>query len=76
MNAHKGDKIVCKCGQPAGSFLENVDDGATISSEDIDLEVTLALDNPDRYVCSHCNEPVAYLVSGRWQVMTTKGWRE
>ena len=31
MKAHKGDEIVCGCPQPAGSFLRDVHDHASIS---------------------------------------------
>ena len=37
MRAHKGDEIVCKCGQPAGFFDRDVEDRASISSSHIVL---------------------------------------
>jgi hypothetical protein len=35
MKAHKGEEIICKCPRPAGTFLSDVDQGSSISSEDI-----------------------------------------
>ena len=35
MKAYKGEKIVCKCPQPAGEFHRDVDDRASISNDDI-----------------------------------------
>ena len=35
MKAHAGEEIVCKCAQPAGNFRHNVEDHASISSDDI-----------------------------------------
>ena len=51
MKAHKGDQIVCKCGQPAGFFGRDVEDRASISSSHIVFTAPLAPDDPHRHVC-------------------------
>ena len=57
MKAHKGDQIVCKCGQPAGFFDRDVEDCASISSSHIGLTAPLAPDDPHCHVCSVCDDP-------------------
>lgn len=77
MKAHKGDKIVCKCDQPAGSFHKDVNDGASITSNDIAFTLSGAHDDFGRWVCPTCKESVAErFVGDRWRVRTRKGWLE
>ena len=78
MKAHEGEKIVCKCAEPAGKFDRDVDDRASISCYDIKIFTWLCTsDGPDRWVCLTCKEPVAELLSGdHYRVRTRKGWLE
>ena len=76
MRAHKGDEIVCKCGQPAGFFDRDVEDRASISSSHIVLTAPLAPDDPHCHVCSVCDEPVVHFLGDRWRVRARNGWLE
>ena len=78
MKAHKGEEIVCKCPKPAGRFHRDVEDGASISSDDIAIFTWLCtLDAlAGRWTCKTCKATVAEQVSGGWRVNTRKGWLE
>jgi hypothetical protein len=78
MKAHEGEEIVCKCAQPAGNFRHNVEDHASISSDDIAISPDLPVpDDDDRVVCPTCKTLMAQRLSGdRWGVMTRNGWLE
>ena len=57
MKAHAGEEIVCKCTQPAGNFRHNVEDHASISSDDIAISPDLPVPDADhRVVCPTCEE--------------------
>jgi len=74
MKARKGEAIVCNCAQPVGSFLNDVEDGASISQRDISISLPWPSLN-DPYVCPKCQTPVAERFSDdRWRVMTKRGW--
>jgi hypothetical protein len=76
MKTHAGEEIVCKCTQPAGNFRHNVEDHASISSDDIAISPDLPVPDADhRVLCPTCEETVAQRFSGdRWGVNTKKGW--
>jgi len=79
MKARDGEEIVCNCAQPAGSFRNNVEDGASIASHDIEIEPLMIwdLDNGGRWFCPTCKETAAQRFSGdRWRVRTKRGWVE
>ena len=77
MKAHKGEEIVCRCPEPAGRFLRDVDDHASISPHDIAISLPWSSIEAWRYVCPTCNATVAQRFSGdHWRVMTRNGWLE
>jgi hypothetical protein len=76
MKVHKGEGIVCRCPQPAGSFLPDVDDGASISSRDIAISLPWSSIEAWRYVCKMCKATVAELSGDHRLVRTRKGWLE
>jgi hypothetical protein len=73
MKAREGEEIVCKCPQPVGNFLRDVDDHAAISSEDF----AISLPPPNgfgRHVCPTCYTTVAQHFGDHWRVWTKRGW--
>jgi hypothetical protein len=79
MKAQEGEEIVCKCAQPAGNFLHDVEDHGSISTGDIAITLPGGAHH-DRgfvWVCPTCNATVAQRFSdGHWGVNTKKGWLE
>ncbi len=77
MKAYEGEKIVCKCAQPAGKFRHDVDDRASISNNDIEISRPRDPDDLGRYVCLTCEVTVAQQFFGDcWGVNTKNGWLE
>ena len=76
MKAHKGEEIVCRCPQPAGSFLRDVEDGANILTDDVAITLPWSTIEAWRYVCPTCHVTVAQNFGDRWGVMTRSGWLE
>jgi hypothetical protein len=78
MKAYKGEEIVCKCAQSAGTFRHDVEDHSSIFSDDIALSPDLPVpDDENCVVCPTCETLVAQRFSGdRWGVNTEKGWLE
>jgi hypothetical protein len=72
--AVKGEGIVCKCLRPAGDFLCDVDDNASISSDDLAIFLPGVPDDFGRWVCPECKEEVALFSGKRWRVKTKRGW--
>jgi hypothetical protein len=64
--------------QPGGNFRHDVEDQATISSDDIAISPDLPVPDDDGcVVCPTCETLVAQRFSGdRWGVNTEKGWLE
>jgi hypothetical protein len=78
MKAHKGDEIVCDCPPPAGRFRRDVEDGANILTDDIEITLNGGAHH-DRgfvWVCPTCDVAVAQNFGDRWGVMTRNGWLE
>ena len=74
MKVRKGEEIVCDCPRPAGNFLRDVDEDASISSEDIAISLPGAHDDLGRWVCPDCKEQVAQRFAGdQWCVRTRRG---
>jgi hypothetical protein len=73
MKAFKGDEIVCDCPRPAGSFLRDVDDGASISTDDIAITLPWSTIEAWRYVCPTCHVTVAQNFGDHWRVRTRNG---
>lgn len=77
MKAYEGEKIVCRCAQPAGKFRHDVDDRASISNDDIAISLPVTHDDLGRYVCPTCKVTVAQQFIGDcWGVRTRNGWLE
>jgi hypothetical protein len=75
MKAHKGEEIVCKCSRPAGTFLSDVDQGSSISSEDIAISLPGVADDLGCWVCPKCGEEVAQRYGAdEWRAKTKRGW--
>jgi hypothetical protein len=76
MKALKGEEIVCDCAQPAGSFRDDVEDRASISSKNIAITLPGVPGDHGRWVCPVCHTTVACFISDRWRVRTINGWLE
>lgn len=74
MKAVRGEGIVCKCMRPAGDFLRDVGDNASISSDDLAIFLPGVPDDFGRWVCPECKEEVALFSGKRWRVKTKRGW--
>jgi hypothetical protein len=75
MKAHTGEEIICKCPRPAGTFLSDVDQGSSISSEDIAIFLPGAVDDFGCWVCPKCGEEVAQRYGAdQWRAKTKRGW--
>jgi hypothetical protein len=83
VSAPKGQEIVCDCAQPSGRFHKDLDDRASISSNDI--EIPLPVVELGRWVCPTCkatvaerfgDRTVAQPLGDRWRVRTRNGWLE
>ena len=75
MKAHKGEEIICKCPRPAGTFLSDVDQGSSISSEDIVIFLPGVGDDFGCWVCPKCGEEVAQCYAAdQWRAKTKRGW--
>jgi hypothetical protein len=73
MKARKDDPVVCECGEPGGKFLQDVQNGAPIKSEDLALNALPG--DATVYACKNCRKTFATLVSGwGWRVRTMTGW--
>jgi hypothetical protein len=61
MKAHEGEEIVCECVQPAGDFRHDVEDHASITSDDIAITLTGGVHHDWGFVwvCPTCNATVA-----------------
>jgi hypothetical protein len=74
MKAVRGEGIVCKCMRPAGDFLRDVGDNASISSDDLAIFLPGVPDDFGRWGCAECKEEVALFSGKRWRVKTKRGW--
>ena len=78
MKAYQGEEIICYCPKPAGGFRRDVDDGTSISTDDIEIEpLDWSLENGGHWFCPACEAIVARRFLDRhWQVRTKRGWIE
>ena len=74
MKAYGGEEIICDCGRVAGSFHNDVPDGASISSKDIALSLPDSPDVLGRHLCPNCKAEVARFERDHWRVLTRRGW--
>ena len=73
MTASKGEAILCNCPRPVGRFRADVDDRASVSPDDFEMDTSLvAPEDHIRWVCPICKAEVARLFGDRWRVITQR----